>query len=237
MDINRILSDISENQYLISMTPAEQLVRLGYEAGMSRDAAVLDLCCGYGAMLGIWREAFGVRGVGVDICHEFITEGRKRLLEMGVDGVTLLEADAQTWTCDERFDFVSLSGEDFGGFSGTIHFLQKFAKPNGKLIIGTRYSKTETPPRELVEFEGETLSLGQMNRIVRENGYFITSMATETHAEWERYIMWSARRNLARLRAEPGNAAHREWCEKWYDTYFGFRREYEGYVTMVIEAL
>ena len=235
MDIGNILSGISENRYLISMTPAEQLMRLGFEAGMSRGAAVLDLCCGYGAMLGIWNEAFGIRGVGVDRSHEFITEGRKHLSEKGLAGVTLVEADVMEWTCDERFDFVSLSGEDFGGFGGTIRFLEKFAKPGGKLIIGTRYSKAETPPRELTEFEGETLSLGQMNRAVREHGYFITSMATDTHAEWERYVMWSARRNLGKLRAEPENAAHRAWCDTWYDTYFGFRREYEGYVTMVIE--
>jgi len=237
MDIRSILSDITEKQYLISMTPAEQLVRIGFEAGMNSGSSVLDLCCGYGAMLGIWSEAFGVRGVGVDVCREFIEEGRARLRGKGVNGVTLVEADVNEWPCSEHFDFVSLSGEDFGGFGGTIRFLERFAKPGGKLIIGTRYSKREIPPRELVEFEGETLSLKQMNRIVREHGYFITSMATETHAEWERYIMWSARRNLAQLRADPGNAAHREWCEKWYDTYFDFRRECEGYVTMAIEKL
>lgn len=235
MDFKAILRDIDENRYLISMTPAQQLVRLGFEAGMNKNSTVLDLCCGYGAMLGIWSKAFGVRGVGVDICREFITDGREHLREKGITGVTLIEDDVYKWKSDELFDFACISGEDFGGFSATIAFLEKFLKPGGKLIIGTRYSKSENPPPELIEFEGETLSLRQMNRIVRDRGYFITSMATETHAEWERYIMWSARRNLEHLRAHPEDTAHRQWCDTWYDTYFDFRREFEGYVTMAIE--
>ena len=138
---------------------------------------------------------------------------------------------------DEKFDYVCLSGEDFGGFQGTIELLEKYVKPNGKLIIGTRYSKVDNPPQELIEFEGETLSLIEINRIVRSKDYYITSMAADTLAEWERYIMWSAKRHLNDLRKSPENQLLREWCDKWYDMYFNYRRPYEGYVTMVIEKI
>lgn len=33
---------------------------------------MLDLCCGYGEMLKIWYEAFGIQGIGVDIYGKFI---------------------------------------------------------------------------------------------------------------------------------------------------------------------
>ena len=156
-------------------------------------------------------------------------------MEKRITAVDLIEADIFQWKTDRKFDYVSLSGEDFGGISGTIDLLAKYVQPDGKLIIGTRFSKVENPPKELIDFEGETLSLRQINQIVREKGYYITTMETDTNAEWERYITWSARRNLAALRKNPTDEQLRRWTEKWYDTYFSFRREYEGYITFVIE--
>ena len=107
-------------------------------------------------------------------------------------------------------------------------------KSNGKLIIGTRFSKTDNPPQELIDFEGETLPLNRINEIFRLHGYFITSMASDTHNEWERYIMWSAQRHLKDFRKNPTDESKLAWCEKWYKTYFNFRREHEGYATFVI---
>lgn len=233
MDYKNLLKKLKESEYLISMTPVERLVEIGYSAGMNNSSAVLDLCCGYGEMLKIWNEAFGVRGIGVDVCHEFIEAGKRRIAESAASDITLIEADIFKWQMDEKFDYVCLSGEDFGGFQGTIELLEKYVKPNGKLIIGTRYSKVDKPPQELIEFEGETLSLIEINRIVRSKDYYITSMAADTRAEWERYIMWSAKRHLNDLRKSPENQLLREWC----DMYFNYRRPYEGYVTMVIEKI
>lgn len=219
------------------MTPIERIAEIGYSAGMTDNSTVLDLCCGYGEMLKIWHEAFNIKGIGIDICGEFIQAGTKRIAESNISNITLIEADVFKWHTDEKFDYVCLSSEDFGGFKNTIELLEKFVRPNGKLIIGTRYSKVEIPPKELVEFEGETLPLTEINRIVRSKGYYITAMATDTQAEWERYIMWSAKRHLNDLRKTPENQLHGEWCDKWYDMYFNYRRPFEGYVTVVIEKL
>lgn len=237
MDYKKIIKKLKENEHLISMTPFERIVEIGHSAGMNSGSTVLDLCCGYGEMLKIWHEAFDIRGIGVDICGEFIEVGKKRIADEVVSNVTLVEADIFKWQTDERFDYVCLSGENFGGFQSTIELLEKYVKPNGKLIIGTRYSKVEEPPKELIEFEGETLPLTEINRIIRSKDYYITSMATDTQAEWERYIMWSAKRHLNDLRKSPENQSLCEWCDKWYDMYFNYRRPYEGYVTVVIEKL
>ena len=190
---------------------------------------------GYGEMLKVWNQTFGCTGTGIDICSEFISIGKERLEREHIRGVTLIEHDALTWGTSEKFDYVCLCGEEFGGFESTINLLQKYAKPNGKLVIGTRFSKVDPPPAELSDFEGETLSLQTINGIIRKNHYFITSVASDTDAEWERYIMWSARRHLDNVRNNPNDENGRAWCDKWYDTYFGFRRQFEGYVTLVLE--
>ncbi|NLZ45981.1 MAG: class I SAM-dependent methyltransferase [Clostridiales bacterium] len=219
------------------MTPLDKIVEIGFTSGMNQDSFVLDLCCGYGEMLKVWHQAFGIKGIGVDICKEFIDEGKILLKHENIDDISLIEADVLNWKSDKKFDYVCLSGEDFGGFERTIQLLEQYVKPNGKLIIGTRFSKVESPPMELIEFEGETLSLRSINEIVRKFDYFITSMASDTDAEWERYIMWSARRHLENLRNNPNDENCQDWCEKWYTSYFGFRRKYEGYVLLVIEKL
>lgn len=181
MYYKELINRFEESKYLISMTPVERVVEIGQSAGMNSGSAVLDLCCGYGEMLKIWHEAFGVRGIGIDICGEFIEEGKKRISDS--KDITLIEADIFKWQTDEKFDYVCLSGEDFGGFQSTIELLERYVKPNGKLIIGTRYSKVENPPKELIEFEGETLPLTELNRIIRSKDYYITSMSADTQAE------------------------------------------------------
>ena len=222
MDYKAVINDIESSQHLISMTPIEKIVEIGYTSGMNSNSSVLDLCCGYGEMLKTWNEAFGIKGTGVDRYKEFIDKGEKRLQESAIKDISLICADVLEWATDEKFDFTCLCGEDFGGIESTIHLLEKYVKPDGKLIIGTRFSKVENPPAELSEFEGETLPLKNIYDIFYANGYFITSMATDTHNEWERYIMWSARRNLAACKSNPDDPSRFEWCKKWYETYLDF---------------
>lgn len=44
MDHKDIINGLTESSYLISMTPLESVVQLGFEAGMGPQHCVLDLC-------------------------------------------------------------------------------------------------------------------------------------------------------------------------------------------------
>ncbi len=213
MNYKATIDGIESSQHLISMTPVEKVVEIGYTAGMNSNSSVLDLCCGYGEMLKIWNEAFGIKGTGVDISKEYINEGEKRLSTAEIKDVSLICADVLKWVTNEKYDFACICGEEFEGIEGSIHLLEKYIKPDGKLIIGTRYSRVDNPPIELIEFEGETLSLKGIYDILLNNGYFITSMSTDTQNEWERYIMWSARRHLDAYKSNPDNTSLLEWCK------------------------
>ena len=54
------VSMLEDNAHLISMVPVEELLRFGYELGLNENMKVLDLCCGYGTVLKVWSEAFGI---------------------------------------------------------------------------------------------------------------------------------------------------------------------------------
>lgn len=66
------LKYIEDNQYLISMVSVDELLRIGYELGLDKNSRVLDLCCGYGTVLKVWNETFGISGTGDVLFAEII---------------------------------------------------------------------------------------------------------------------------------------------------------------------
>ena len=222
------LKTIEDNEYLISMVSIDQILRFGYEAGLNENSRVLDLCCGYGTVLKVWNEAFNVTGVGVDRDESFISIGKQRLKKAEIDKVTLVCDDVTLYRDDEKYDVVILS-ETIGSIADTLRLGERFLKKDGFLAYQKLYSKVKNLPRELVEFDGEVLPLSALNHIFNENGYQMVSMAGDTDSAWERYVLaWSGQRNLERLKDDPSDTSLRKWCDKWYEMYFDYRREFEG---------
>jgi SAM-dependent methyltransferase len=235
MDYTQILHACEANGHLISMVPVENIVELGWQLGLSENSAVLDLCCGSGETLKIWSEAFRIRGVGVDRETDFIDSGKSRLQR---DRVKLIAGDVLAYDTPERFDVVmctELSAGLFDSFRSGLAFLERFLKPGGKIVFGRLFSKLPNPPQELIDFDGALPTLGDINREIRDCAYYLTAMVSDTTAQWERYIMWSARRDLGHLRKSPGDEALAAWLDKWYRLYFEYRRQYEGWGLFGIE--
>lgn len=227
MDYNQVIKSCEENSKLISMISIEEILRLGYSIGLNESSRVLDLCCGYGTNLKVWSQGFGISGIGIDICDEFIEEGQHILKSESIDKIELIKQDIMTYQTDEKFDVVILS-ETFGSIPNTLQIGEKFLKKDGCLIYCKLYSKVQNPPQELIDFDEEVLPMSTLNRIFRDCGYYIAHLASDSDADWERYITWSGRQNMARLKENPEDYELKRWAEKWYDMYFLYRREYEG---------
>jgi len=243
MDYTQILSACEERKHLVSMVPIEQVVELGFNIGLNENSRVLDFGCGYGTMLKIWNEAFGISGVGIDREAEFIKTGKARL---ATDRIKLITGDMFGYDSNEKFDVVvctelscGTAGHDvpFNNLESGLSFLERFIKPGGKLVFGRLFSKVSNPPKELTDFDGELPTLGEIYGEAKSCGYYITAMETDTTAEWERYITWSAKRDLERLRQNPHDDALSVWIDQWYRIYFEYRRAYEGWGLFGIERL
>lgn len=242
MDYKQIISACEENKHLINMVPMEHIVEFGYQINLNADISVLDFCCGYGEMLKLWSEAFGISGIGIDRELSFIETGKARLKN---NRVNLIVGDIFAHDQTKKYDVVvctELSGgspahRPFNSFKEGIAFLEQFIKPGGKLVFGKLFSKIPNPPQELIDFDGELPTLYDIYKETKQCGYYITAMVSDTTAQWEQYITWSAKRDLERLRQDPKNTEIGAWLDKWYRIYFNLRRSYEGWGLFAAEKL
>lgn len=222
------VSMLEDNAHLISMVPVEELLRFGYELGLNENMKVLDLCCGYGTVLKVWSEAFGIEGVGIDLVEEFVSIGRERLKKSNIDKVTLIQGDVTAYQDTCKYDVVICS-ETIENIANTLSLGEKFLKLGGVLCYQKLYSKVMNPPQELIDFDEEVLPLSELNRVFHQLGYGMTAMASDTTGMWEHYVVnWSGKRDLLRLKQEPDNEQLKNWVTTWYNMYFDYRRQYEG---------
>lgn len=222
------ISYIEDNAHLISMVPVEELLRLGYEIDLNEDSTVLDLCCGYGTLLKVWSEAFGITGVGVDQNEDFLSIGKDRLEKSSISNVAFICDDVTTYKDSKKYDVVICS-ETFDSIPYTLSIGKKFLKSSGTLCYQKLYSKVEIPPQELIDFDVEVLPLSKLNNIFNQLGFQVTSMASDSVGKWEQYILnWSGKKDLIKLSANKMDENLRNWIKTWYDMYFKYRRQYEG---------
>ncbi len=232
---NRI-NEIEDNQYLISMVPVEEILRLGYELGLNENSKVLDLCCGYGTVLKVWSEAFNISGTGVDICKDFVHTGKKRLRESNIDSIKLIHEDVTKYKDDTKYD-VAICSETIDSIENTFQLGEKFLKESGTLLYQKVYATVEDVPKELDEFDGGVYPLTKLNKMFNDLGYYITHFATGTENDWNRYYTWSVRRDINKLRKNPNNQEQQERVEYWNYMHFKYRMPYENQALFGLQKL
>jgi cyclopropane fatty-acyl-phospholipid synthase-like methyltransferase len=241
MDYQNIVKKCEDSAYLISMVSVDELIRFGYSIGLNKSSKVLDLCCGYGTVLKIWSEAFGVTGVGVDHSDNFLSKGRERIVQAGVDKIDLILGDVTVYTDTKKYDVVICS-ETIGSIANTLALGEKFLKDRGILAYQKLYSKVQKPPQELVDFDNEVLPLSELYKEFKKLGYYITNMASDCDSSWEHYVLtWSGKRDIEELRKNPYDVKYNlkieDWIDKWFLMYFDYRRQYEGQALFGLERL
>lgn len=237
MNYQTIIKECEDNAHLISMVPVNELIRFGYEIGLNENSKVLDLCCGYGTLLKVWSEVFGITGVGVDHSNHFLSIGNERLKQAGLEKVILICEDVTKYKDDEKYDVVICS-ETIETIQNTLELGEKFLKKGGLLAYQKLYSKVQNPPQELVDFDGEVLPLSELNCIFNSFGFYMTCMASDTNSMWEHYVVsWSGKHDINTLRQNQNDEKLKKWVDKWYRMYFDYRRLYEGQALFGLERL
>ena len=148
--------------------------------------SVLELACGSGrltAPIAERRPDSALEVVGVELNESMLALARHRLYEASElvrRRVSLHQGDMRTWSSDRPFDMIII------GCSSITHLLRledrlqvwgnarRLLTPGGRLIIDitmpdirTFSSSLETPPRALVEIDGDRVDDSTRERLIR----------------------------------------------------------------------
>lgn len=201
--------DITHSRHVVcNPISDEKLGRLVELMQLPADARVVDIACGKGEFLLRLAEAYGVRGVGVDISPFYIAEAdqrrRARVPEAGIDFTQL---DGAEFKPDRQHSFTVASciGASwvFGGHEATLDALVDMVEPDGWVITGEPYWLRE-PPEEYLLASGLTReafrSHAENAEAGERRGLDLVHTLVSSRDDWDRYesLQWQATSDYVR---------------------------------------
>ena len=151
--------DITHREHVICNPISEE--KLAYLVELLRlptNAQVADIACGKGEFLICMADAYGIRGMGIDISPFHIADAKRRLeARVPSAGITFTQMNGTDFKTDEphSLDLASCIGASwiFGGHANTIEALISMVKPGGWVIVGEPYWRQEPSANYLEALE------------------------------------------------------------------------------------
>jgi len=219
----------------------EKLLQLARICGVSDETRVLDLACGKGELLCRWAQAYGSRGVGVDLSETFLAAARARATALDVSArVTLVQGDAGAYEAEpETFDVACCIGATWigGGVPGTIELLRRAVRPNGFLLVGEPFWHEEPPPEARAAENDEFATLAGTLDLIESAGAELVDLVAGSTDDWDRFeaSQWNALTDW--LTDHPGDERTeqvREFRDVGRRRYLTYRRRYLGWAVFVL---
>jgi ubiquinone/menaquinone biosynthesis C-methylase UbiE len=210
--------DITHREHVIcNPTSEEKLTCLVELLRLPTDAQVVDIACGKGEFLIRLAEAYGVRGVGIDISPFFIAEAERRLeARVSSADITFTEMNGSDFKPDEphSLDLASCIGASwvFGGHADTLDALVRMVKPGGWVIVGEPYWLQE-PSEDYLEASGvarEDFGSHSSNAESGEQrGLNLVHTIVSSQDDWDRYegLQWYTTDEYARNHPDDSDLA------------------------------
>ena len=201
--------DITHRRHVVcNPTNEEKLARLVDLVRLPTAGRVVDIACGKGEFLIRLAEAYGVRGIGVDLSPFYITEAERRLrARVPQPGITFTRMDGADFKPDKpnSLALASCIGASwvFGGHAGTLDTLVAMAEPDGWVIVGEPYWRRE-PADEYLRALGLTRdAFGSHTDNVeagQRRGLDLVHTLVSSQDDWDRYegLQWVATADYAR---------------------------------------
>jgi len=235
------LKDISERHMeLVNPISAEKLLRIGQVMGLQHGQRVIDFGCGYGEMLRLWGEAYGVNGVGIDVRAAACERARHKFARIGwQDRFEIVQARGEEYAfAPASFDVAACIGATFiwGDFRGTIRGMRDAIRPGGSLAIGEVYWRTAFVPPAYARSE-QFPTEPELFEVARQEGFEVGFVVRSSQDEWDNYEAGNWRGLLDWLSENPDHP-EREQVHKHLresqDEYTRYGREYVGWAIYVL---
>jgi len=241
--------DITHREHMIcNPTSEEKLARLVELLRLPTHAQVVDIACGKGEFLIRLAEAYGVRGVGIDISAFHVADAERTLKARASNaGVTFTQMDGADFQPDEpqSLDLASCIGASwvFGGHANTLEALTGMVKPSGWVVVGEPYWRQQ-PSDECLEAYGctrEDFGGHHSNSEAGEQrGLDLVHTIVSSQDDWDTYegLQWFATAEYARAHPDdPDLADLVERVSKAKADYLRWGRDTIGWSIYVFRPL
>lgn len=215
--------EITHREHVIcNPTSEEKLAHLVELLRLPANAQVVDIACGKGEFLIRLAEAYGARGMGIDISPFYIAEAKRRLKARAPSAdITFTQMNGLDFKPDEpsSLDLASCIGASwvFGGHANTLEALTSMVKPGGWVIVGEPYWQEE-PSADYLEASGfarEDFGSHYSNAEAGEQrGSILVYTIVSSKDDWDRYegLQWFATAEYART--HPNDSDLKEIVER-----------------------
>jgi SAM-dependent methyltransferase len=240
--------DITHREHVVcNPTSEKKLTRLVELLRLPAEAQVVDIACGKGEFLIHLAEAYGARGMGIDISPFFIADAERRLKARAPSaGIVFRQINGADFRPDEphSLDLASCIGASwiFGGHAGTLDALISMVKPGGWVIVGEPYWLKE-PLKDYLEASGvarEDFGSHFSNAEAGEpRGLDLVHTIVSSKDDWDRYEgrQWYATAEYARTHPDdPDLAELVDRVSKARVTYLRWGRDTLGWAIYMFRS-
>jgi SAM-dependent methyltransferase len=239
------LKDISE-RYMELLNPisATKIVTIGRFAGLESGHKVIDFGCGFGEVLALWVEYFGISGVGIDVREYACRRASQKMSREGYeDRIKIVCTSGEAYQFEPRsYDLAACIGASFiwGGFRPTIHALREAIHPDGKLVIGEPYWTKQVVPPEYAQREQDVHTECELLQITRQEGFDIEYMVRANQDEWDNYEASNWYGLIHWIEENPDHPERQQVIDHLHESqeeYFQYGREYLGWAIFVLNPI
>ncbi len=235
--MNTLPADIRYSQLLWNCPLSDSSAnRLLEKLQLSANTELVDIGCGWGALLLRAALQSGAPASGIDTDDALLTRGRAGAAAAQVP-VHFVNMAADKIAFSRPRAICIGSSHAYGGTRPMLEGLAKVV-PQGRVLIGDMCWETTTPFAACVDMFGdEVLPLSRIVALCRETGWKVMHLETATQQDWDAFECGhraGAREWLLENASDARAPGVEEELAKKEDGYFGVYRGQLGFVFAIL---
>jgi SAM-dependent methyltransferase len=235
------LMNIAEQHIdLVNPTTPAKILTVGRALGLTPGHSVIDFGCGYGAVLALWSQHYGISGLGIDIRPHACARAEQTLQARGhADRVQIVCHNAADYAfVPHTYDVAACIGATFiwNTFSECLRRLKRAARPNGHIVVGELYWRTPTVPPEFARDKPNIHTEAELLDLARAESLDLTYLVRSSQDDWDHYQSENWRGLTDWLHANPDHperAAVLTHLRQTQDEYLRYGRHHYGWAIYI----
>lgn len=238
------LKNISERYLeLVNPTSPEKILTVGKVLGLKEDSRVIDFGCGFGEVLALWGQHYGISGVGIDIRPYACERARHKLSVRGMaERFEIICGSGSEYRFEPHaFDVAACIGATFiwGGFGQTIRAMKDAVHKRGKLAIGEAHWLTDQVPPTYANRE-HLLTEFELLQIARKEGFNLEYVVRASHDDWDHYESSNWYGLIRWIEENPDHLERQQVIDYLHESqeeYLRYARQYFGWAIYILNPI